>query len=161
MRALLAFTLIIMLSACGFHMRGAEQKGSLSFTQVSVEGDGIAVRNLRDYLGSYQGVTLINSGKAETVIRVLGEKYSKDVFSLKNSGRVAEYRLTYQIRFSAEHKGEEVLEETPLTLFRTLSWNEDAILSKEAEEATLIRDMQRDVTPLILRRVSASVKGYQ
>ncbi len=42
-----------------------------------------------------------------------------------------------------------------------LSWNENSILSKEAEEATLVRDMQRDVVQPLLRRVSAVVKKAQ
>lgn len=158
MRTLLALALMLALTACGFHLRGVGQEGALSFTKVRVEGDGIAVKNLRDYLASYKGIELVTQGKAETVIRIVSEQYSKDVFSVNNSGRVAEYRLNYQLKFAADHLGENVLEEANISLNRNLSWNDNSILSKESEEATLIRDMQRDVVQLVLRRISAAVK---
>ena len=83
------------------------------------------------------------------------------MFSVNNSGRVAEYRLNYRIRFSASYKGETVLEEGSVAASRMLSWNENSVLSKESEEATLLRDMQRDVMQPLLRRVSAMVKKAQ
>lgn len=161
MRVFLALLLSLSLVACGFHLRGSGSSGALAFSNVRVEGDSIAAKNLRDYLVAYKGMTLIRQGQAETVIRVQSERYSKDVFSVNNSGRVAEYRLNYQLVFAADHKGENVLEDGDVALSRNLSWNDNSILSKEAEEATLIRDMQRDVVQLVLRRVSASIKKAQ
>ncbi len=157
MRILIALLLGLVLTACGFHLRGSAEGGALSFTQVQVVGEGVAAKNLRDYLANYKGVELVKQGPAETVIRVVSEQYSKDVFSVNNSGRVAEYRLNYRLNFAATHKGEPVLEEGSVTASRTLSWNENSVLSKESEEATLVRDMQRDVVQLVLRRVSAMV----
>ncbi len=157
MRTLIALFFALALTACGFHLRGMGQSGALSFTQVQVVGEGVAAKNLRDYLASYKGIELVNQGPAETVIRVVSEQYSKDVFSVSNSGRVAEYRLNYKLNFAATHKGEPVLEEGSVTASRMLSWNENNVLSKESEEATLVRDMQRDVLQLVLRRVSAMV----
>jgi len=162
MRIFLILLLSLSLAACGFHLRGSGlSSGALSFTQVRVDGDGIAAKNLRDYLAAFKGMQFVQRGDAETVIRVLSEQYSKDVFSVNNSGRVAEYRLNYKLVFAAEHKGENALEEGEVTLSRILSWNDNNVLSKEAEEATLVRDMQRDVVQLVLRRVSASVKKAQ
>lgn len=161
MRIFLTLFLSLVLTACGFHLRGMDGAGALSFNQVQIQGEGVAAKYLRDYLANYRGVQLVNQGSAETVIRVLDEQYSKDVFSVNNSGRVAEYRLNYRIRFSASYKGETVLEEGSVAASRMLSWNENSILSKESEEATLLRDMQRDVMQPLLRRVSAMVKKAQ
>ncbi|MDR3411858.1 MAG: LPS assembly lipoprotein LptE [Formivibrio sp.] len=157
MRILITLLLGLVLTACGFHLRGGGESGGLAFTQVKVEGEGVAAKNLRDYLANYKGVEQVKDGPSETVIRVLSEQYTKDVYTLNNSGRVAEYRLNYRLNFSATYKGEPVLEDATVTASRTLSWNENNILSKESEEATLVKDMQRDVLQLILRRVSASV----
>lgn len=153
MRILSALFLCLMLGACGFHLRGAGDPGSLSFTKVSIEGEGAVAQNLR----KYQGIELVSQG-AETVIRITDTQYSKDVLSVNNSGRVSEYRLNYRVSFSATHKGEPVLESGTMRLSRTLTWDENSLLSKESEEATLVRDMQNDVVPQVLRRVSAMVK---
>lgn len=157
MRILIALFFCLALAACGFHLRGAGESGKLAFTQVTVEGEGVAAKKLRDYLASYKGVQLVGQGPSETVIRVLNERYSKDVYSLNNSGRVAEYRLNYRLTFAATYKGEPVLEDAAVTAARTLSWNENTLLSNESEEATLVRDMQQDVLQLVLRRVSAAI----
>lgn len=159
MRIVFSLFLSLVLVGCGFHLRWVGEAGGLSFTQVQVQGDGVAARNLRDYLAHYKGVQLVEKGSAETVIRILDEQYSKDVFSVNNAGRVAEYRLNYRIRFSASHRGEPVLEEGSFAAMRMLSWNENSVLSKEAEEATLVRDMQRDILQPVLRRVSAAVRN--
>ena len=157
MRILSALFFCLMLGACGFHLRGAGDPGSLSFTTVSIEGEGAVAQNLRKYLGNYRGIELVSQG-AETVIRITDTQYSKDVLSVNNAGRVAEYRLNYRVSFSATHKGEPVLESGTMRLSRTLTWDENSLLSKESEEATLVRDMQNDVVPQVLRRVSALVK---
>ncbi|SFN44154.1 LPS-assembly lipoprotein [Formivibrio citricus] len=161
MRILATLCLTLLLSACGFHLRGTDPASALPFTTVRIDGEGLAARNLRDYLGTYKSVKLVKSGNAETVIRVLGEQYSKDVFSVNTSGRVSEYRLTYRLQFATDHKSKNVLERGEVELYRNLSWNDNAILSKEAEEATLVRDMQRDVVQLVLRRAGAVVKKAQ
>lgn len=161
MRIFVALCLALLLSACGFHMRGTDPGSALPFTSVRVDGDSLAARNLRDYLATYKSVKLVRAGDAETVIRVVGEQYSKDVFSINNSGRVSEYRLNYRLLFATDYKGRNVLERGEVTQHRNLSWNDNTILSKEAEEATLVRDMQRDVVQLVLRRAGAAVRKAQ
>ena len=127
---------------------------------------GVLFIDLRDHYGITQVIADSDSPafaaleklRAETVIRITDTQYSKDVLSVNNTGRVAEYRLNYRISFSATHQGEPVLENATLRLSRTLTWDENSLLSKESEEATLVRDMQNDVVPQVLRRVSALVK---
>lgn len=159
MRTLFVLLLSLLLSACGFHLRGTDPATALPFTTVRVDGDGVAAKNLREYLATYRGaVKLVKKGPAETVIRVTGENYSKDVLTLSNIGRVSEYRLNLRLTFATDFKGRNVLEQGEVTLHRTLSWSDNSILSKESEEATLVRDMQRDAVQLILRRAAASVR---
>lgn len=158
MRKLLTLFLCLMLAACGFHLRGVGQEGGLNFTRVRIDGSGPVAKNLREYLSTYRGITLVEQGDAETVIQIQDAQYSKEVSSVNNSGRVAEYRLNYRIHYSATQRGEPILEDASTGLSRYLSWNDNSVLSKESEEAMLLSDMQRDVIQLILRRVSAAVK---
>ncbi len=158
MRKFVALFFVLLVSACGFHLRGTNPETALPFTSVRIEGDSLAAKNLREYLATYKGIKLVRQGNAETVIRIVGEQYSKDVFSVNNSGRVSEYRLNYRLQFAADYNGRNVLERGDVALYRNLSWNDNSILSKESEEATLVRDMQRDVVQLVLRRAGAAVK---
>jgi LPS-assembly lipoprotein len=52
-------------------------------------------------------------------------------------------------------KGRELIEPTELAQQRDISFNEAAVLAKEAEEAQLYRNMQTDLVQQILRRLAA------
>ena len=158
MRTFAALCLTLLLSACGFHLRGTAPEDALPFASVRVEGDSLSAKNLRDYLAKVKRIQLVRNGEAEAVIRIVNDIYGKDIYSINNSGRVSEYRLNYKLTFATDYKGRNVLERGEVELYRNLSWDDNTILSKESEEATLVRDMQRDVVQLVLRRASAAVK---
>jgi LPS-assembly lipoprotein len=52
-------------------------------------------------------------------------------------------------------KGREFIAPTQLVAQRDISFNEEQILAKEAEEALLYRDMQGDLVQQILRRLAS------
>ncbi len=55
-------------------------------------------------------------------------------------------------------RGAELISPTVVTQQRDISFNESAVLAKEAEETLLWRDMQSDIVQQLMRRV-ASVKS--
>ena len=55
----------------------------------------------------------------------------------------------------ATAQGAQLLDETELLLERDISYTETAALAKEAEEALQYRDMQRDITQQVMRRLAA------
>jgi LPS-assembly lipoprotein len=52
-------------------------------------------------------------------------------------------------------QGRELIPETEITQQRDISFNESAVLAKEAEEGLLYRDMQSDIVQQLLRRIAA------
>jgi LPS-assembly lipoprotein len=52
-------------------------------------------------------------------------------------------------------KGRDLIEPTDILQERDISFNESAVLAKEAEEALLYRDMQSDIVQQLLRRIAA------
>jgi LPS-assembly lipoprotein len=52
-------------------------------------------------------------------------------------------------------QGRELIADTEITQQRDISFNESAVLAKEAEEALLYRDMQSDIVQQLLRRLAA------
>lgn len=150
-----AVALVLMLSACGFAMRGAVsfpfKSIYLGFSGASPLG-GELRRNIR---ANGQTVIASSSDDAEVTLDVLAENREKVILSLNSQGRVREYNLLYTFRFRVRDKaGKEFLEPTTITLKRNISFNETQVLAKEAEEAVLYRDMQTDLVQQIMRRLA-------
>ena len=75
---------------------------------------------------------------------------------LNSSGQVREFQL--RLRFSFRLRtlaGRELIPASEIALQRDISFNESAVLAKEAEEALLYRDMQSDVVQQVMRRLAA------
>lgn len=149
---------LALLSACGFHLRGANGEADLpfktmllGFPDTSPLGAELK-RNVRA-----NGTVLVSDPKlAEAIFEVLGEGREKVILSLNSLGRVREYTLLYKLKFRVTNSlGKELLAPTELILKRDITFNESQALAKEAEEGLLYRDMQSDMVQQILRRLVA------
>ncbi len=148
-----------VLTACGFRPRGsADIPFATLFLGVS-EGSGLG-NELRRNLRSSATVQLVNDVKAaEARLDLLSEAREKEVLSVNREGRAREYTLRYRVNFRVhDGKGREFIPATDITLKRDISFNEDARLAKESEEALLYRDMQTDMVQQLLRRLAALQK---
>jgi LPS-assembly lipoprotein len=154
--------LALMLSACGFHLRGEGGHYTLPFPTMYVglpESSPLAI-DLKRNIRANGGTTVVNNPKdADGVIEVLTDPEktrSKSILSLNSNGRVRQYLLVYNIVFRVRDKqGNELLAPTQLTLNRPIDFNETQLLAKEQEEALLYKDMQTDLVQQIMRRLAA------
>ena len=154
-----ALLAVLMLSACGFRLRGSGPQPVLPFKTLFLavtEGSQIAVP-LRRNLDAMSNIEIVADRKqADAALEVLSESRDKQVLSLNSQGRVREYTLLYRLSFRVVDKeGRQLLVPTELVIRRIQSFNESQVLAKEAEEATLYREMQSDLVQQVLRRVSA------
>ncbi|MBJ7311550.1 LPS assembly lipoprotein LptE [Rugamonas sp. CCM 8940] len=158
--ALLA--LALLLSACGFHLRGQGSQYLLPFPTLYVglpETSPLAI-DLKRTVRAYGGTTIVATPKeADGVIEVLSDPEktrSKSILSLNASGRVRQYLLSYAIVFQVrDQQGNLLLGPTPINLVRALDFNETQLLAKEQEEALLYKDMQSDLVQQMMRRMAA------
>ncbi|MGI4847387.1 MAG: LPS assembly lipoprotein LptE [Janthinobacterium lividum] len=148
----------LAVSACGFHVRGANGSAMLPFKTmfINVAGSASLGIELRRNIEGAGGTDVIDDEKAaEVKLDILSNSRDKQVLTLNSQGRVREYtlfsRLTFQVRDNA---GNILLAPTPITLRRTMSYDESLVLAKESEEATLYREMQSDMVQQILRRLA-------
>jgi LPS-assembly lipoprotein len=154
--ALAAFAAAVV-SACGFRPRGAV---ALPFSSL---GHGFAESSLlgRDVQRSLQGngaavFAGADRSKGAVQLDVLIDQREKSVASLNASGQVREFQLRLRLKFRLRTKeGRDLIEDTELLATRDISFNETAVLAKEAEEQLLYRDMQSDVVQQLLRRLAA------
>ena len=94
--------------------------------------------------------------QAQVVLEVLSEQREKVVLSLNTAGQVREFQLRLRFRFRLRTlAGKELIPDADIALQRDISFNETAVLAKEAEEGLLYRDMQSDIVQQVIRRLAA------
>ena len=154
-----ALLAMLVLSACGFRLRGSGPQPVLPFRTlfISVAETSPLGVTLRRNLDAMSNIEIVNDRTlADAALEVISEGKDKQVLSLNSQGRVREYTLLYRANFRVVDKeGRQLLAPTDLVIRRIQSFNENQVLAKEAEEATLFREMQSDLVQQILRRVSA------
>lgn len=154
-----AFTLLLpaLLAGCGFQLRKAPD---FAFESILVPSMGTVGTNLRRNLASTGKVRVLPPTtppvQAQVVLDILSEASDKIIVGLNASGQVREFQLRTRLRFQLRTpQGKELIPNTELQLQRDISFNESAVLAKEAEEAVLFRDMQNDLVQQLIRRIAA------
>ena len=146
----------LALGGCGFKLRGDQNYG---FQTLAIAGTGSALADeLRRSLG--KNVQLLPPGAplktAQVILDIVREQRERVVVGISSTGQVRELqlriRLVYRVRTP---QGDELVPETEMLQKRDISFNETAVLAKEAEEALLYRDMQTDMVQQLLRRLAA------
>lgn len=156
-KTLFLLGLCLSLMACGFHLRGQGPNSQLLFKTVQVTGTGATAQELRKALVLQPSVQLVEK-QGEASINVAQEGADKQILSVNNQGQVVQYRVFYRIHFSASAHGRPLLDDTTISLMRTLQWDENVLLANENEEGKLIAEMQRDAAQQIIRRVNAAAR---
>lgn len=158
-RTALALTAAVMLSACGFQLRGSNGQTALPFKTIYVglpETSPLGAELKRYIRASGDTAVVADPKAAQAVLDVLSESREKSILSLNTQGRVREYTLYYKLRFRVrDDKNQELVAPTDIVLKRDISFNESQVMAKENEEALLYRDMQSDLVQQLLRRLQA------
>lgn len=157
--SLMASSVALGLSACGFGLRKAPSFAFSTLYSGLVEASPLGVE-LRRSLESTRKVEVITDSRqinrAQVILDVLADQREKLVLSLNASGQVREFQLRMRFRFRLRTPtGKELIADTEILQQRDISFNESAVLAKEAEEGLLYRDMQTDIVQQVMRRLAA------
>jgi LPS-assembly lipoprotein len=150
---------VVSLAGCGFTLRGAQ---SYAFGSLYINGSdkSLLLIELRRALQSSGDLRVITDtrqlAEAQVVLDVISDQREKTVVGVTSSGQVRELQLRQRFTFRLRNKeGKELIPDTELLLRREISFNESAVLSKEAEEGVLYRNMQSDIVQQVQRRLGA------
>lgn len=170
-RHFLPFTAAALLAGCGFQLRKAPDFVFDALVLNAPDSSPLAAE-LRRSLAAGGKVRVLSSGATATpaggaasapaaplgqvVFDLLQEQREKVVVGMNSAGQVTEFQLRSRVRFRVRNAGgRELIPETELEQHRDISFNESAVLAKEAEESLLYRDMQSDMVQQLLRRLAA------
>lgn len=159
MGQLVALGVLAPLAGCGFQLR---QPPTFAFKSIytGVAPTSVLGSELKRNLAAMGSVELITDAlqqqKADVILDVLQELRQKIVVGTNAAGQVREFQLRLTFRFRLRTpKGKELIPDTEMVQQRDISFNESAVLAKEAEEGLLYRDMQSDIVQQLLRRIAA------
>jgi LPS-assembly lipoprotein len=156
MKLSLVVLLAVTLGACGFQLRGAY---TLPFSTLSIslpDSTELYAQIRRNVEAGSATRVVATAGQAEANLIVLGDTPQKNILSLSAAGRVREFELVRTFSFRLTDKaGIDLIPTSRIVMRRELTFNDEQVLAKEAEEVLLWRDMQNDLVMQLMRRLAA------
>jgi LPS-assembly lipoprotein len=147
----------LLLTACGFQLRGV---APLPFDTLYIQAAPTSQfsNQLKRMVRVGSGTRVVERPEeAAAILQILNEIQEKQILSLGGGGRVSEYQLRYRVGFRlTDQKNREHIPASEILLKRDFSFADEQALSKEAEEALLLRDMRNDAVQQLLRRLQAA-----
>lgn len=157
--AVAVWAAVAALPGCGFALR---TRVAMPFATIAVNGTGgnggkgVAADLVRFYGDAVRpAVPAPGEAPPEVIVDILKDQRDKVAVGVNASGQVVEYELRLTVVFKARTpQGRVLIPPTTLELSRGISFNETIVLSKDAEELFLYRDMQTDVVQQLSRRLA-------
>jgi LPS-assembly lipoprotein len=152
---------LLWLAGCGFHLKGYHQASpNLDglFIEQSDEEGGLAAVVRQQLLIS--DVKLAGSPEqAKNLLRISQERFSQRVISVDAYGKVLEYELLLEAKFTVSTAGaSELAPLQSLELTRQLSFSGADELGRRSEGELMHADMLSDMADQIIRQLQAQLK---
>lgn len=155
---LLLVCLLLLTTACGFHLRGSQltEFDIANIYIVPSSAPRLAKEVTSQLAGA--GVTLASSSAGASYIVTLKEEgFEKSVLSVSaTTGKVEEYQLVFNAKMDASHPdGKSIASNDSVRAAHDFTFDENAVLGKFSEEALLQEDIIRRAANQVLRRLQA------
>jgi LPS-assembly lipoprotein len=150
-------SLAVLAAGCGFHLQGAAVlPGTVERVHV-VTRDELSAFSIELFRGLERaGAQRVASvAEADAVIRVRTDRSRRRVLSVSARNTPQEFEIVYQVVYSIEAGGSEVVPPQSLELTRSISFDESQLLAKDREEEILRDAMARELADLVLRRLAS------
>jgi len=160
MKPLLAAVLLLahgVLAGCGFQLQGSSPlpAGSSNIHLWTPDQLTPFAVELRHAIERSGGRIAATSSDADLVVRIRGDRSGRRVLSVSARNTPQEYEIYYNVEYSVERGGQEIVELQPLELVRNLNFDETQVLAKDREEVMLRDAMARDLALLVMRRLES------
>ncbi len=154
---LLALLMLATLSGCGYQLRGAVNlPAGMQTTWIQARGNTELERDLRRKLKA-SGVRLVDEKtEGAAILSIRRDRITRRVLAIGSDGKAREFMLLYEVDYTLIGKdGKPLHDLQKVRLQRSFLFDPNDVLAGGQEEATLRREMHRDMADLILRRLSA------
>jgi LPS-assembly lipoprotein len=158
MRTLAILLLVLLLTACGFQLRGeARLPPAMAETWLNVPDDSTAfVRELSLMLRANGVEVRERPDPAAAELRIFSERIAREALTISGQARVREFVLVFDLDFELrDADGAVLIPRETLRLMRDYSFDEQEILAATREEEFLRKDLRQAMAARLLRRLEA------
>lgn len=156
-RGIVSLLLTLLLSACGFHLRGSIEmpKWLDDVYIISQTGDRELVSTLETQLKAYRIALNHHPEQAKYWLVIQNTQQKQEITSVGTGSNPRQYLLIYAVDFLLQKpKGKAVIPLSHVAVTRQLTVNNNRILGSNEEESLLIKEMQRDAAMQIMNKIS-------
>lgn len=144
--------LTLVLSACGFHLRG-QYALPPQLNPISVQTSVVTLE--RDLTAGIQRMGGTVAANAPLRLHITSERINRQTTTIDSRAKAAEYTLFYEVDFQIKYaSGIPAEPERTIRLRRTYQFDNTRIVGKYEEENTLIDDLRQQAVGQILARLS-------
>jgi LPS-assembly lipoprotein len=149
----IVFVLALLLSACGYHLRGALDLPA-NMKNVYVEGGSGPLLGQFGQSMKASSVHLASSRKgAGIVIKIFNEDFNRRVLSLSERGKTNEFELVYRLDYEFADAADKPLMGRQTVEIRREYYNDQQfIIAKDSEEAVIRSEMYQQAVNTIVNR---------
>lgn len=155
--AILAALSALLLSGCGFQLRGeANLPPEMGRTQMIVNDEyGTLARRVRVIL-ERSGVQFVAAEQATAILEIPQNEVVTEVLTIADNARAREYRVTYTVRFRlTDAEGRELIDWQTLRQAREISFDEQQILASAREQEYLRDELAETMAQLLVARLES------
>jgi LPS-assembly lipoprotein len=150
----------LLLTACGYHLRGAYQLPK-ELKAVHLQGESSELREqFNRILQSSAGQLASSPEKAGIVVRFFNEKMQRRVLSLSARGRANEFELDYRLEYELANAGNAILlPRQALEVRREYFNDQQDIIAKDNEEKVIRNEMYQQAVRTIINRARVTLQA--
>ena len=151
--------LALLISACGYHLRGAIELPS-GMKNVYLEGGSAQLRDQFNRAMEISSVPLASSPEtAGIIVRIFNEDNQRRVLSLGSGGTANDFELSYRFTYELiDAKGNVLSARQPIEIKREFFNTQVAIIAKDNEETVIRNEMYQQAVRTIVNRARAALE---
>jgi LPS-assembly lipoprotein len=151
-KKLIALLMLLIISSCGFHMRGMTE---ISFKTISLEGKELSfTKNLKKVLNSNKVAIVSSTENPELRVELLSEESEKRILSLSGQGLVREFEIFYRVRYRVKTSDSEIWsQENIIETRKDFTYSDSNLIGKEEEERQLNEAMRNEAITNLFNQI--------
>jgi LPS-assembly lipoprotein len=150
----------LILSACGYHLRGAIELPA-GMKNVYLEGGSAQLRDQFKRAMEISSVPLASSPEtAGIIVKIFDEDSQRRVLSLGSGGTANDFELSYRLDYELVDAKDKVLStRQPIEIKREYFNNQLAIIAKDNEETVIRNEMYQQAVRTIVNRARVALEA--
>ncbi len=151
-KKLIAILLLIVITSCGFHLRGMTE---ISYKTISLEGKELSLtKNLKKILNTNKVAIVSSTENPELRVEFLSEESEKRILSLSGQGLVREFEIFYRVRYRIKASDSEIWsQENIIETRKDFTYSDSNLIGKEEEERQLNEAMRNEAITNLFNQI--------